>query len=415
VKPIILCIDRDDDLGRNTGMRGPIIGVDRNLDAAKKLGLRDPEDTDVNALFGAVKLARELNTEVVTLTGDRNVGLVSDRRIAEQLEKVVEKLDPESVIVVTDGLDDEQVIPIIQSRVKIDSVQTVVVRQSKELEKAYFKLTHFLKEISDDPALARLIFGVPGMALILLAVGGVQALSLILGLVGLYLVVRGMGWEEEAFRRLNEFLKSLSVDRISTLVYVISFIMLFVSLSYGYSDFQQNIGGFTNPKSSLNTLSLLVLNSPAIEYFIWALIIAVLAKTIDEWSRSRFIQVRRLIILMGFIGLVSFITKSGAQFLLDETYVFGRFVLNSIFGVVVFAILTKVTELMFKSEIIAIKDIIYSIKGLKVFDVEGRELGKVSRVYVEDMKLDGIRVGHKHIDADNIESVENVIVVNPED
>jgi len=409
-KSIIVCIDRDDDIGRQTGLRGPLVGVEANLNAARRLGLQDPEDTDVNALFMAVKLAKELNTEVVTLTGDKNVGLISDRKVAEQLDKIMEKLEPDSVILVTDGLDDEQVIPIIQSRVKINSVKTVVMRQSKELEKAYFKITHFLKEVTDEPALARLIFGIPGMALILLTIFGMQAIKVVGALVGGYLVIRGMGWEEEVFTRFNEFLKSLSIERISTFIYVIASIMLIVSVSYGYSDLQ-DIGAFTTPKSLMGTIALLVLNSAAVGYFIWALIIALLGKTVDEWSRCRFIQVRRLVIGMGFIGLVAFITRSGAMFLIDEEYVFGGFVTNSMIGVVFFALLTKITELMFRQEIAAIKDIIYSVKGLKVFDGDGREYGEVSKAYVEDMKLEAIKVDHKRIPASNIESIDEVVII----
>ncbi|MBD3262253.1 MAG: DUF373 family protein, partial [Candidatus Altiarchaeales archaeon] len=172
---IVLCVDRDDDIGRHTGVRGPIVGVERNLRIAQRLALTDPADTDVNALYGALKLARDQGLEIATLTGDKNVGLVSDKKIARQLDKIIKEHNPKNVIVVTDGLDDEQVIPIIQSRVKINSVKTIVVRQSKELEKAYFKLTHFLKEISQEPDLARLIFGLPGIALMLLAIGGENA------------------------------------------------------------------------------------------------------------------------------------------------------------------------------------------------------------------------------------------------
>src|SRR5438132_1208262 len=53
MKTLVLCVDRDDDIGVKTGIRGPIVGREGNLAAATKLGLADPEDSDVNALLSA--------------------------------------------------------------------------------------------------------------------------------------------------------------------------------------------------------------------------------------------------------------------------------------------------------------------------------------------------------------------------
>ena len=38
VEALVVCIDRDDDLGRKAGVRGPVIGEDDNFKAAKALG-----------------------------------------------------------------------------------------------------------------------------------------------------------------------------------------------------------------------------------------------------------------------------------------------------------------------------------------------------------------------------------------
>lgn len=412
MKTVVLCVDRDDDLGRNTGIRGPVIGVDRNLEAAKRLGLRDPEDTDVNALFGAVKLAREIRAEVATLTGDRNVGLVSDKKVAEQLDVVIKKLKPDAVILVTDGLDDTQVLPIIESRVKINAVQTIVVRQSKELEKAYFKATHFLQEVTEDPNLARLLFGVPGIALLLMAIAGIQAFKLILGLVAGYFILKGFGWEEEFFNNVSGFLKGLSVERISTLIYFISLITLFVSLSYAYGDIQNYGFSLDNPRAGFNSLALFLLNGRSPVYFLGAVIIALVAKTIDDWSVKQFIKVKRYMNLSGFIILVYFIMNSGAAFLMQEQYAFGSFVLTSIMGIAVYTLWTKVTQLWLNAEIDLIKEIISSISGLRVLNKDGMEIGTVSKVIVEDLKLKAVKVGRKYFNEEDFEKVGDAIVLN---
>jgi uncharacterized membrane protein len=286
-----------------------------------------------------------------------------------------------------------------------------VVRQSKELEKAYFKATSFVREVTEDTALARLLFGVPGIALILLALGGAHALSLILGLIGAYLILRGFGWEEEFFEHVNDFIRSLSVDRISTLIYFIAFITLFVSLSYAYGDLQGYSITFENPRSTLNAIALIVANGRSITYFLWSLIIAVAARTIDEWSMKKFIQVRRYMILVGFIILVYFIMHAGASFLLEEQYAFGSFVLTSVMGVLIFTLWTQITDLWFRDEIELIKSIWEDFSGMKVYDRDGALIGSVSKVYVQDLSLKGVKVGRKHYYGDDIVSTENVIVV----
>ena len=56
MKTLVLCVDRDNDIGAKTGLQAPLIGRDQNLAAATKLGLADPEDSDVNALLSAVSI-----------------------------------------------------------------------------------------------------------------------------------------------------------------------------------------------------------------------------------------------------------------------------------------------------------------------------------------------------------------------
>src|SRR3972149_5533073 len=84
MKTLVLCVDRDNDLGVKTGIRGPLVGRDDALAAAMKLGLADPEDSDVNSLLTAISIYDELvkagqPAEIAALTGDVRVGPVSDR------------------------------------------------------------------------------------------------------------------------------------------------------------------------------------------------------------------------------------------------------------------------------------------------------------------------------------------------
>lgn len=186
---LVVCVDRDDDIGRKTGIHGPIIGRSAVLEAAGKLGTADPEDTDTNALFGGLRLydelkAEEEEVEVIALTGSAKVGVVSDRLIAEQLDQVLKENPAEAAYFVSDGAEDEYLLPILSSRVRIDGVRRVVVRQAPGLESTYYTLVRALK----DPKLrAKTVLP---FALVLLALGFAAAAGQVVwGFIGLLLLI----------------------------------------------------------------------------------------------------------------------------------------------------------------------------------------------------------------------------------
>ncbi len=148
---IVLCVDRDNDIGRKTGINGPVIGREENLRVANLLALADPEDSDSNAIFGSISLYDSLknegqDVEIATLTGDVSVGIKSDRIIEKQLRDVIKKIRPENAILVSDGEEDEFVLPIITSLVPVIHVKRIIVRQSKGLESSYYILVKALRD-----------------------------------------------------------------------------------------------------------------------------------------------------------------------------------------------------------------------------------------------------------------------------
>ncbi|MEM2918720.1 MAG: DUF373 family protein [Candidatus Altiarchaeota archaeon] len=391
---IVLCVDRDDDIGRKIKVKGPIIGIEENLKVATELALADPEDTDVNALFGAIKIAKEINAEVVTITGDINVGPTSDIKLSEQLDKIIEKFKPESVILVTDGAEDDEILPILQSRVKIDSKRTVIVRQSKELEKAYFTITHFIDEISEEPKLARLIFGIPGLVLILIAIGGFfglinLALLTLLFFIGLYLVIKGSGFEEEFFSRISEFFKSISFEKISSLTYVLAFITLVVGLGYSYDEFSHKI------TLGIVDTFITILNLNSLNIVILAVIIAIIGRIIDDYATERYLAIRNSVIILAFIVIVSLLARSAADYWNRSAT--GDFIFWVVIGIVAFSVVIKLTEYVFIEEIETRKNLLSQYNNKKVFTVDGKELGKVSKVLLDGSKFIGIKVGKRKI------------------
>jgi len=408
MESLVICIDRDDDIGKKTNARGPIIGVDRNIAVAEELALADPVDTDVNAIFAAVKIARELNTEIATLTGDKRVGVSSDAEIARQLDALIEKFKPEGVILVTDGVEDEQVIPIIESRIKINSVQTVIVRQSQELERAYFKIIHFIKEVEEDPNLARLVFGIPGLALILLAIGGafgimLQAMNMIFAIIGIYLLIKGFGYEEDFFSRTSEFLKSLSVEKISTLTYLTAAVIFMVALGYGYDEIVRR-----NPISLIGLSAAFIKGSA--DLILAAIVIAVVGKIIDDYSTGRYLNVRTDLVFLAFAFLIKLMVESGASFWFEPLGI-ANFIISVLVGILIFVGVIKVTEYLFIDEIRARQRLIDEFSNREVYNEAGERIGKVNRVLLDGSKFVGLKVGRKRILKEDIVSKDGRIVI----
>ena len=153
-RTLVLTIDRDNDLGTKAAIRGPVIGRKSVLTAALKLGIADPEESDTNAILGALNKHDMLidtseeseQVEVAILTGDEKVGLRSDRIITSQLEEVIKEFQPDRAILVTDGAEDESVLPIIQSQVMVEHIQKIIVKQSKGIEGTYYIIAKALED-----------------------------------------------------------------------------------------------------------------------------------------------------------------------------------------------------------------------------------------------------------------------------
>lgn len=156
MRTLVLCVDRDNDIGVKAGLSGPLIGREENLKAAMSLGVVDPEDVDTNTLLSAIQLYDDLcrqgvDAEVATITGDVHVGVQSDLVLATQLEGVLGRVLPDRAILVSDGSEDEAVYPMISSRIKVDSVRRVFVKQAESIESLYYV---FVKALQ-DPKLRR--------------------------------------------------------------------------------------------------------------------------------------------------------------------------------------------------------------------------------------------------------------------
>jgi putative membrane protein len=207
-KTLILCIDGDNDIGIKGKVKTPIIGRQTNLESATALAVSDPEEADANAMFGAVKLYdRMINQypdesfEVATIAGSGRGGVEADRKMVKELGLVLKKYPADGVILVTDGFSDEDLVPIIQSRIPITSIHHVVVKHSERIEETYAIIFRYLRMLVEDPYYSRVALGVPGIILVifgfLIASNQLENAGMVVTFViGIVFVLKGFGLDE---------------------------------------------------------------------------------------------------------------------------------------------------------------------------------------------------------------------------
>ncbi len=204
-RTLIVCIDGDDDIGTKGGVATPIIGRDETLHSAMALAISDPEEADANAMFGAVKLFDtmvkqypEEGFEVSTISGSSLGGVEADRKMVKELNQVLKAFDATGVILVTDGFTDEELVPIIQSRIPITSIHHVVVKHSKRIEETWAVIFRYLRMLVEDPYYSKVSLGVPGVLMVLfgflMASGQVENAGMMVAFVlGVVLFLKGFG------------------------------------------------------------------------------------------------------------------------------------------------------------------------------------------------------------------------------
>jgi len=210
-KVLILCVDRDDDVGVKGKIKTPIIGRKENLEAAVVLALKDPEEPDANAMFEAIRIFDHMkegaevkgNCQIATISGSELGGIGADRKLVSELTNVLKAFPASDVILVTDGFTDEAVLPLLQSRVPVTSVRRVIVKHSESIEETAALFSRYLKMIWRNPRYSRIILGLPGVLMIILVV--LYAFNLLtysgiafLIVFGIVLIIKGFGLDRMA-------------------------------------------------------------------------------------------------------------------------------------------------------------------------------------------------------------------------
>ncbi|RQG89274.1 DUF373 family protein [Natrarchaeobius halalkaliphilus] len=236
---LVVCLDRTDDVGRKTGLRSPIVGWEAVRALVTDIGLADPEDSGVNSLLETLRVAQDLRDEdedavVAVVSGDRESMVSADRAVARQLDDLIAAHDPDSAVVVIDSAEDERLVPIVESRVQVDSVDRVVVRQARDIESTYYLLKQFLA----DEELRQTVLVPLGLTLLVfpvlaMRIGAAEGAAAITTVIGLFLLYKGFNIDEIMTGVAHQVRESLYSGQVSVVTYVVAAGLTFVGLFAG--------------------------------------------------------------------------------------------------------------------------------------------------------------------------------------
>jgi putative membrane protein len=292
---LVLCVDLDDDLGRKTGRQTPVVGRDAVERAAVALATADPEDSDVNVLFEGLHLYDTIDdeaVEVAVVTGSDGSDVAANRTVGEEVDTVLAGLstgEDVRALVVTDGAQDESVLPVIRSRVPIDGVRRVVVRQAQDLESIYYTM----KQVLDDPETRGTVLVPLGILLLiypLLIVAEAlnlpgASLGVVSGLLGLYLLFRGFGLERALDAAVERARAGLFSGRMSLVTSVVAAALLVIGAVGGLESLER----FSAATPALGPLgAVAAVAYGAVQWVAAAGVTASLGRVTDEYLHDSF-------------------------------------------------------------------------------------------------------------------------------
>ncbi|MEO9277440.1 MAG: DUF373 family protein [Nitrososphaera sp.] len=270
---LVICVDRDDDIGVKAGVTTPVVGRNACIEAAQRLALEDPEDADSNSIFAAVKTFEDLvskgyQTEVAIVSGTERKGVQGDEKIVSQVKAIIEKFSANGAVIVSDGEDDESVIPIIQNVLPIVSVKRVVMRVSRSVEYSYAVFGRYLKAIAFDSKYSKFFLGVPG---ILLVIGGIATvLGLTREIFAVLVSVLGGAFLIRAFdvdRAWSHWTKPTPAGFIRIFTLVAGILLILASIMAGINAVNPQIAA-----AKPDTILKIVLNKQTIGTFVSGMI-----------------------------------------------------------------------------------------------------------------------------------------------
>ena len=236
---LVLCLDRNGEISRGTGAEFPVTGWEAVRSLVVDLGLADPESSSVNTVLESLRVTRKLQADgddaaVAVISGGTDSVVSADRSVAQQLDAVITACEPDAAVLIVDSAEDERLVPIVESRIPVDSVDRVVVRQAHDIESTYYLLKQFLA----DEELRQTTLVPLGMALVVFPVlaylaSVAFAAATIVTVIGLFLLFKGFRLEEHLEALARQLRQALYSGNVSVVTYVVAAGLLLLGVSVG--------------------------------------------------------------------------------------------------------------------------------------------------------------------------------------
>lgn len=387
---LVVCVDRDGAVARAAETPGPIAGWDAVRNLVTEIGLDDPEDSRVNCLLEALRVTRDLRTDgeesvvaVVTGTGVRNgfdgegnerskvpvdgtpVGesrgdewggggstgggetiwgtsspsrpsadgathqrVGADRAIARQVDALIARYEPDSAVVVVGSAEDERLVPIVESRVRVDAVDRVVVRQARDIESAYYLLKQFLAdEELRQTVLVPIGFGLLVFPLLLALTDRLAtALAAIAGVTGFFLLYKGLTLDDRLGSVANEVREALYSGQVSIVTYVVAVGLALVGVFAGAIAASPLMSA---PSGSTLVLPAMRFAFEGVPWFAAAALVASAGRLLDEVIRTDRVRSSSLNLPFGVVA-VGLVVRGFAAYFLERAGVIDALVIPSL-------------------------------------------------------------------------------------
>jgi putative membrane protein len=238
VSTLVVCVDRGGDLADGE----PVVGRDAIERLVMEVGMTDPETSRVNSFLETLRVADDIEADgeeaIVAVVSGGGDGVDADRAVARQTDELVDEYAPDSAVVVTDSAEDERLVPIVESRVQVDAVDRVVVRQSHDIESTYYVLKQFL---ADEELRATVLVPIGAAllafpVLLLLADSLAVAVSAIAAVIGVFLLYKGLGVDDWLAALPGAVRDAFYSGQVSLVTYVVGAGLATVGLFAGAID-----------------------------------------------------------------------------------------------------------------------------------------------------------------------------------
>ncbi len=356
-RTLVLCVDRDDDLGSKAGIKTPLIGREENINAAVSLALKDPEEPDANAIFEAVRIydrfkegssEQESKNEcqIATIAGSDLGDVGADKTLVAELNQILTDFRASEVILVTDGFADEAILPLVQSRVPVSSVRRITVRHSESIEETVWLFSRYMKILFENPRYSRIVLGLPGVLLIILGILymlnwiGYSWIAFLIVLGGAF-VIKGFMLDKAA-HNLYIWIREYSPPPFPVLIAGFAAMAGFLLMTLGVyqGGFQaSNVIGTLDPAPRLPPEWLAVLPRIFGEFFSQSIVLIVIGVCVVlsgraiRWFFEHDSRLFRTVVIVVVVGWSSQIFYEASQILITPTLSYERLVIGIVIGI----------------------------------------------------------------------------------